>query len=296
MAKGLRKPITRSTHTRADKKLQRVFVDLSGKMTVSSLGGKWYTLIVRDDCTRFTRVYSLGKKSDEASAFELSLAEVRADGTPSAVMAVSSDNGGQVLGWDSGKLCRMRGIKQEFTPADSPKYKGVDERALALINDAALPARIQAPVLYPGAPTYPALWAETVSWACHILNRTATTAKPGEKSPYEIWYGSPPPPGEVWSFLKPAICRAKRDHKSHLKAQACYYVGPRVEHPRDCMRVLTAQPSILTAQNVTWQHVPSAPSAPQSSFPLLLKRGSLQRGRARVGRARQVKAEGGWKI
>ena len=89
MAKGLRKPITRSTHTRADKKLQRVFVDLSGKMTVSSLGGKWYTLIVRDDCTRSTRVHSLGKKSDEASAFELSLAEVRADGTPSAVMAVS---------------------------------------------------------------------------------------------------------------------------------------------------------------------------------------------------------------
>ena len=57
MAKGLRKPIARSTHTRADKKLQRVFVDLSGPMAVQSIGGKRYTLIVRDDCTRFTRVY-----------------------------------------------------------------------------------------------------------------------------------------------------------------------------------------------------------------------------------------------
>ena len=36
MAKGLRKPAARSTHTRADKNLQRVFVDLSGKMTVPS--------------------------------------------------------------------------------------------------------------------------------------------------------------------------------------------------------------------------------------------------------------------
>ena len=86
--KGLRKPIARSTHTRTYKKLQRVFVDLSGKMTVSSIGGKWYTLIVGDDCRRFTCVYFLGKTSDAASAFESFPAEVRADGTPSDVMAV----------------------------------------------------------------------------------------------------------------------------------------------------------------------------------------------------------------
>ena len=39
MAKGLWKPIARSTDTREDKKLERVFV-LSGKMTVPSIGGK----------------------------------------------------------------------------------------------------------------------------------------------------------------------------------------------------------------------------------------------------------------
>ena len=70
MAKGLRKPIARSTHTRVAKKLPRVFVDLSGPMTVQSIGGKRYTLIVRDDCTRLTRVYFLRHKSDAASAFE----------------------------------------------------------------------------------------------------------------------------------------------------------------------------------------------------------------------------------
>ena len=36
-------------------------------------------------------------------------------------------------------------------------------------------------------------------------------------------------------------------------------------------------------------------SQTRSSFPLLPKRGSLQRGRARVGRAPHVKARGGWK-
>ena len=69
MAKGLRKPIARSTNARADKKLERVFVDLSGKMAVPSIGGNG-THIVRDDHTRFTRVYFLAKKSDAPSVFE----------------------------------------------------------------------------------------------------------------------------------------------------------------------------------------------------------------------------------
>ena len=63
MVEGLRKLIAKSTHTGADKKLQRMFVDLSGKMTVPSIEGKRNTLIVQDDCARFTRVYFLGKKS-----------------------------------------------------------------------------------------------------------------------------------------------------------------------------------------------------------------------------------------
>ena len=67
MIEGLRKLIAKSTHIGADKKLQRMFVDLSGKMTVPSIGGKRNTLIVQDDCTRFTRVYFLGKKSVAAS-------------------------------------------------------------------------------------------------------------------------------------------------------------------------------------------------------------------------------------
>ena len=76
MAKGLRKPIARPTDTRANKTLEKVFVDLSGKMVVPSIGGKRYTLIVRDDHTRLTRVYVLAKKTDAPSAFESFLAEV----------------------------------------------------------------------------------------------------------------------------------------------------------------------------------------------------------------------------
>ena len=249
---------------------------------------------MRDDCTRFTRVYFLRHKSDATSAFKSFLAEVRADSTPSAVMAVRSDNRREVFGEAFGELCHKRGIKPEFTPADSPKYNGVAERALGLINDTAVAARIQAIELYPNAPNYPSLWAEATSWACHVLNCTATTANPGDKSPYEMWYSSPPPRGAVWPFLKPAVCRVKRANKSLPKAQDCYYVGPGVNHPRDCMRVPTANRSILTTRNVTWRHVPLPPPRPRCNCPLLPKMGGLQRGRARAGRERRVKAEGGW--
>ena len=279
MAKGLRKPIARSTHTRAAKKLQRVFVDLSGTMTVQSIGGKRYTLIVRDDCTRFTRVYFLRHKSDAVSAFESFLAEVRADSTPSTVMAVRSDNGREFFGGGFGELCRKRGIKQEFTPADSPKYNGVAERALGLINDAAAAAGIQATELYSSAPNYPSLWAEAASWACHALNCTATTANPGDKPPYEMWYGTPPPRGAVWPFLKPAVCRVKRNNKSQPKAQDCYYVGPAANFPRNCMRVLTANRSILTIRNVTWRQVHLSPPVPSKQLlPIAKGGGSTARG------------------
>ena len=142
-------------------------------------------------------MYFIDRKSDAASTFESFLVEVRADSIPSADVAVRSDNGREVFGGDFGKLCRKRGIRQEFTPADIPKYNGVAERALALTNDTALATRIHEPVLSPGAPAYPSSWAEMVSWACNILNRPATIANYGDKSSYEMWYGSPPHPGEV---------------------------------------------------------------------------------------------------
>ena len=57
MAKGIRKGIKQSTHTRADTKLGRGFVDLGGPEVVETIGRKRFTLIVRDDFSRHTWVY-----------------------------------------------------------------------------------------------------------------------------------------------------------------------------------------------------------------------------------------------
>ena len=46
-------------------------------------------------------------------------------------------------------MCRQYCIKQEVTNAKSPELNGVAERALGIIQNAALAARIKAPILFP---------------------------------------------------------------------------------------------------------------------------------------------------
>ena len=68
-AKGIRKPVKPFTYTRASKPTERCFVDLSGSKPVKSMGGRKYMMIVRDDFSRFTRVFFLRTKDKAATFF-----------------------------------------------------------------------------------------------------------------------------------------------------------------------------------------------------------------------------------
>ena len=98
MSKAFRKGIAHDSKRRSDKKLGRGFLDLGGRKYVACVGGKHYPMIVKDDCTRRGWLHFYRNKSDAASAFRSFLASVRADGLPSLVEIVRSDNGGEFLG------------------------------------------------------------------------------------------------------------------------------------------------------------------------------------------------------
>ena len=115
MVKDIWMPIPSKTHGRAAKRLFRVFVDLGGKKDVASMGGNKYPMIVRDDFSRRAWMYFVSHKHDSASALEKFLADLRVEGTPSEVVIVRSDDGGEFMEGKFGKLCRERKIKQEFT-------------------------------------------------------------------------------------------------------------------------------------------------------------------------------------
>ena len=143
-------PIPSKTHGQAAKRLVRVFVDLGGKKHVASMGGSKYPMIVRNDFLRHAWMYFVSHKHDAASAFEKFLAYLRVEGTLSEVVIVRYDDGGECMEGKFEKLCRERKIKQEFTTADRTEFNGVAERGLAMIESAALGARIQASELFPG--------------------------------------------------------------------------------------------------------------------------------------------------
>ena len=110
MAKSTRMPILSKTHGRAPNRLFRVFVDLGGKKHVASMGGNKYPMIVRDDLSRHAWIYFVSHKYDAASAFDKFLADLRVEGTPSEVVIVRSDDGGEFMEETFGKLCRERKI------------------------------------------------------------------------------------------------------------------------------------------------------------------------------------------
>ena len=81
-------------------------------------------------------------------------------------------------------------------------------RALGIIQNAALGARIQAPILVPHVVLAPSetLWAEAVHWACEVLNGTVTTSNPDNKSPHQMW-DDKAAPALQHPFLRPGYCR-----------------------------------------------------------------------------------------
>ncbi len=263
-AKGISAPVKKTTENRSDKKLGRVFVDLSGKKPVMSRGGKQYAIIFRDDKTRMTWEYYLRRKSDAPEGLEQFLADIRDVGIPEII---SSDDASELKGGLFSDICRKLRIKREFTSADTPQYNGVAERGLTLIEKVAKASTIQAPVTFVGMqlPMTGSLWPESHNYACDVLNRTATTSNPGKKSPYEMWYGKKPPP-TLLEWLQPCFLRVKRKRKTDAQAKQGFYLGPAANHPRDCMRIYSKDTGqVILSRNVTWHH--ATPSSAQQTLP-----------------------------
>lgn len=102
-------------------------MDLSDPKKVYYLPGKKYGIIVKEDYTRYSCLYSLDQKSDATGCFLRFLFDVRADDAPSEVKILRSDNGREFYGGGFAYVCRQFCIKQEFTTAKDPEFNGVAE-------------------------------------------------------------------------------------------------------------------------------------------------------------------------
>ena len=249
-SKGIRKPVSSSTLTRSNKKLQKVYIDLAGPKPVA-VRGKSYIMLVRDDFTRKSWIYFLANKSEAYIGLKDFLSDVASEGK---VEVIRSDNGGEFRGRFA-EVCRDNSILQQFTPPGRPEYNGVAERGISMVDKAQMAARLHAKELYPSenVPDCPSLWYEASLWAVDALNRTATRANPNLLSPDQMWSGKAPPI-RLFPFLKPAFCHSKRLSKDLPRAIPCFYLGPAPYHPRDAYRVMTADTrKVVITRDVTWK-------------------------------------------
>ena len=95
---------------------------------MQSIESKKYTAMIRDDFTRLNAEYFMRSKDEVSRYFRQHLADYRFTGVPCPVEAVRTDDAAQFNGGAFADLCRKRGIRQEFTFADSPRFNGVVER------------------------------------------------------------------------------------------------------------------------------------------------------------------------
>lgn len=255
MAKGKRQPLRKTTLCRSERPLQRVFVDLSGPKPTQSVGGASYIMLIKDDFSRFGWTYFMKNKSDAGATFKRFLTDIRDSTKPSVVECVRSDGGGEFSGGAFRELCEERGIRQEFTTPDTPQLNGVVERGLAIVQEAAQAACLEAPRLFPDVqtPATASLWAEACFWANDALNRSATEANPGRASPWSRFYGEAPPLSML-PFLKPGYCRVRRDSKAAPKAEICFYLNGGSNHPSSSFKVKLPSGAVVYTRDVTWAH------------------------------------------
>ena len=144
------------------------------------------------------------------------MTDARADGVPSKVVIVRSDNGGKLCGGELGEVCKQFFIEQEFTDADSPKQNGVIAKALGIIQNAALAACIQVPIIFAHVQLPPtiSLWAEAMHWADDALNHTVTTANPGTSGRMKCGMGLPHMPRCIRSFTQHTVTGRSRRSRS----------------------------------------------------------------------------------
>ena len=83
-------------------------------------------------------------KSEVSTYFKQYLADDRFSGTPSPVETVRTDDAAEFKSGYFADVCRERGIRQEFTTANSPQFNGVAERGIAMIESTGKAALIQA--------------------------------------------------------------------------------------------------------------------------------------------------------
>nr|GEW48282.1 hypothetical protein [Tanacetum cinerariifolium] len=116
--------------------LQRLHMDLFGPTFVKSLKKKSYCLVVTDDYSRFSWVFSLAIKDETSGILKTFIAGIE-NQINHKVKIIRCDNRSEFKNHDLNQFCGMKGIKRKFSVARTPQQNGVAERKNRTLIEAA---------------------------------------------------------------------------------------------------------------------------------------------------------------
>ncbi|GJU59557.1 putative ribonuclease H-like domain-containing protein [Tanacetum coccineum] len=149
--------------------LHMLHMDLFGPTFVKSLMKKMYCLVVTDDYSRFSWVFFLATK-DETSGILKSFITGVENLIDQRVKVIRCDNGTEFKNKEMNQFCKRKGIKREFSVAETPQQNGVAERKNKTLIEATrkMLADSKLPTTF---------WAEAVNTACYVQNRSNGLAR-----------------------------------------------------------------------------------------------------------------------
>jgi hypothetical protein len=205
--------------------LARIDADVAGPISVESLGGARYFLILIDEFSEFVSVVFLTHKSEGASAI-ISWSRQAHTRHNRHIVEFHSDGGGEFVNEQLSKYFRQTGTLQSTTVAHTPQHNGRAERNIRTLSEWA-----NAILSHAGAPK--PFWAHAVSTAAYVRNLTQV-CKNGDKSitPYARWFGitGPTPISHLRVFGCDADVLYTKSPGSKLpklsqKSRRCMFIG-----------------------------------------------------------------------
>jgi transposase InsO family protein len=187
---------------RTKERLELVHGELCGPVTLATLEGRRYFLLLVDDLSRYMWVVVLGSKGEATNAIRRAQAAAEAE-CGCKLRVLRTDNGGEFTVAGFMLYCADEGVQRHYSALYSPHQNGVVERhnqtvigmARALLKQRGMTA---------------VFGGETMVMAVYILNRSPTKALNGRTS-YEVWHGR-----------KPTV--------SHLRVFGCLVFGMELGH------------------------------------------------------------------
>lgn len=170
--------------------LFKVFTDVCGPITPTTVDNKNYFVMFVDQYTHYCVTYLITYKSDVYAAFKDFVTKSEAKFNLK-VAYLFCDNGGEYLSAEMKNYCAKKGISYHLTVPRTPQQNGVSERMVRTITE-------KARSILNGAQLDKVFWGQAVLTAVYLINLTPTKALKLLKTPYEMWHNKKP---EV-KFLK----------------------------------------------------------------------------------------------